>query len=101
MIYLFESGDTFSIVYDETTLTDEQLSRAIIVENLPEGEGILKRNENREFYYEPVQEPEISPEEPTETLEQKIDRLEMQIQLDNIIQFEVLATIYEELLMKG
>ncbi|UII56719.1 hypothetical protein LS684_04435 [Cytobacillus spongiae] len=44
---------------------------------------------------EPVQE------EPIETLEQKIERLEQQIQQDNLIQFEVLATIYEELLLKG
>ena len=36
-----------------------------------------------------------------ETLEQKIERLELQIQQDNLITFEVLATIYEELMKKG
>jgi hypothetical protein len=34
-----------------------------------------------------------------ETLEQKIDRLELQRQSDNLTQFDVLATIYEELLI--
>ena len=33
-----------------------------------------------------------------ETAEEKIARLEQQIQQDNLIQFEVLATIYEELM---
>lgn len=45
--------------------------------------------------------PEAEPVEPAETLEEKIDRLEKQVQEDNLMQFEVLATIYEELLMKG
>ena len=36
-----------------------------------------------------------------ESLEQKIERLERQIQQDSITNFEVLATIYEELIMKG
>ena len=36
----------------------------------------------------------------TETLEQKVERLEKQRQADNLTQFDVLATIYEELLMK-
>lgn len=38
---------------------------------------------------------------PKETLEETIARLEHQIQQDNIVTFEVLATIYEELLNKG
>jgi hypothetical protein len=33
-----------------------------------------------------------------ETTEQKIERLEQQVQQDNLILFDVLATIYEELL---
>lgn len=41
------------------------------------------------------------PVEPVETLEQKLERLERQIQQDSLLQLEVLATIYEELLMKG
>lgn len=43
----------------------------------------------------------IEPTEPTETIEEKIIRLEQQIQESNLVQLEVLATIYEELLMKG
>jgi hypothetical protein len=43
------------------------------------------------------------PPEPlnSESVEEKIERLEQQIQQDNLIQFEVLATIYEELVLKG
>ena len=39
--------------------------------------------------------------ETIETLEQKLERLEQQRQADSLVQFEVLATIYEELLMKS
>lgn len=45
--------------------------------------------------------PEPTQTEPVETLEQKLERLETQITEENLMQFEVLATIYEELLMKG
>jgi hypothetical protein len=38
---------------------------------------------------------------PQETLEQKVDRIEVQRQEDTLMQLDVLATIYEELLMKG
>lgn len=37
----------------------------------------------------------------TETLEDKITRLEQQVQMDNLVVFEVLATIYEELVTQG
>lgn len=43
-------------------------------------------------------------EEPTElrpTLEEKLARMEQQLQDQSLIQLEVLATIFEELLMKG
>lgn len=45
--------------------------------------------------------PSINPTEPHETIEQKIERLEKQVSQDNLVLFEVLATIYEELLMRG
>jgi hypothetical protein len=41
------------------------------------------------------------PQETQETLEQKVDRIELQRQDDTLMQLDVLATIYEELLMKG
>jgi len=41
------------------------------------------------------------PIEPQETLEQKVERIELQRQDDTLMQLDVLATIYEELLMKG
>lgn len=46
--------------------------------------------------------PEPTPTEPVETAEEKLERLEQQVTQDNLIQFEVLATIYEEIqLLKG
>lgn len=45
--------------------------------------------------------PEPVPTEPIETVEQKLERLELQRQSDNLTQFDVLATIYEELLLKS
>lgn len=101
MIYLFPSGNSYSIVYEGNVLTEEQKANSIKVEKLPDGEGALKRDENGTFYFEPFEIDLEESIEATETIEQKIDRLERQIQQDNIIQFEVLATIYEELLMKG
>lgn len=47
-----------------------------------------------------VTEPQ-EPVVPQETLEQKVDRIEIQRQDDTLMQLDVLATIYEELLMKG
>ncbi|MFJ7850801.1 hypothetical protein ACIQZM_18030 [Peribacillus sp. NPDC097206] len=46
---------------------------------------------------EGIQNPELGV---FESLEQKVDRLEKQVTEDNLVQFEVLATIYEELLSK-
>lgn len=48
----------------------------------------------------PVQteQPEPEPQEPVETMEQKIARLEQLVQEQNLTQMEVLATIYEEIL---
>jgi len=47
----------------------------------------------------PVQsEAPVKPLPPQETAEQKIERLEQQVQSDNLIMMEVMATIYEELL---
>lgn len=46
--------------------------------------------------------PEVNIPEPQETAVQKIERLELQVQQDNLILFDVLATIYDELLtLKG
>ena len=44
---------------------------------------------------------EVAPAEPQPTLEEKIARMEQQIEEQSLVQLEVLATIYEELLMKG
>ena len=41
------------------------------------------------------------PVEPQPTLEEKLTQMEQRIEEQSIIQLEVLATIYEELLMKG
>lgn len=49
----------------------------------------------------PVDLPEPIPIEPQPTLEEKLARMEQQLQEQALIQLEVLATIYEELLMKG
>ncbi|MCV9899820.1 hypothetical protein OKS35_06750 [Exiguobacterium sp. N5] len=40
----------------------------------------------------------IEPQMPIETMEEKITRLEQLVQEQNLVQMEVLATIYEEIL---
>lgn len=39
----------------------------------------------------------VEPQPPVETMEQKISRLEQLVQEQNLVQMEVLATIFEEL----
>lgn len=48
----------------------------------------------------PVQEdkPEPEPQEPIETIEEKVARLEQQVMNDNLIVMETLASIYEEII---
>lgn len=40
----------------------------------------------------------VNPSQPIETMEQKIARLEQQLTEQNLVQMEVLATIYEQIL---
>ena len=54
MINLFPSGDTFSIIYDTSHLTQEERDKLITIQSLPDGEGILRQSEDGSFYYEEV-----------------------------------------------
>lgn len=62
MIYVFEGG---SVVYDGSTITDEQKSKAVAVESLPVAEiiegkiAVLKANKAEErVYYEYMDKPQ-------------------------------------------
>lgn len=44
-------------------------------------------------------DPEPEPEEPYETIEEKLDRLERDFQETKLIQYDALATIFEEILL--
>lgn len=64
MIYVFEGG---SIVYDSSTISNEQRNQAVAVESLPEPEeiddkiAVLKANKaTNEVYYEYVDKPKDS-----------------------------------------
>lgn len=46
----------------------------------------------------PVQTEQPEPQEPVETMEEKIARLEQQVANDNLILMETLASIYEEII---
>ena len=45
-----------------------------------------------------IEQPQLEPQPPVETMEQKIARLEQQVQSDNLIVMETLASIYEEII---
>lgn len=50
---------------------------------------------------DPEEDVGFNEETDTKKIERKLDELKNKIDEDNIAQFEVLATIYEELIMKG
>lgn len=76
MIYIFESGDSISIVYRGDVLTEEQKARAIVVESLPEKDtpegkiAILKADKsNNDVWWEYVDKPKSE----VDLLDEKID----------------------------
>lgn len=88
-----ENGVCFSVksvageINDPNNIEIESLNNDLLYRKFENGRWSIKKV--------------TQPSEPAETLEQKVVRLEQQIQQDNLIQFEVLATIYEEILNKG
>ena len=78
MIYLFENdNNNASVVYDETTLTNDQKANGIAIESLPIAEtpegkqAVLKCNKSTgEVWYEYV-------DIPVDTIEQRIADLEI------------------------
>jgi|GEM_PF-3290553 len=97
MVWLTESGDTF-VVHNE----DPNIDGVIVIESLPEGSGILRRNNEGVFYYEKIIDPEIAPEPepvpPVETLEEKISRLFTVTEQNNLITVDAVLGVYEELI---
>ena len=75
MIYVFEGG---SIVYDGSTLNEEQKARAVAVEKLPEPKviegkvAILKVNKEEGVYYEYINKPNDPLENEIEELKQVV-----------------------------
>lgn len=58
----------------------------------------MSYNEETKQFHNPERENQETPAPKVETSEEKLDRLEKQIQEDNLLTYDVLATIYEELL---
>ena len=76
MIYVFEDG---AVVYDESTISEEEKQKAVAVEKLPEPEqiegkiAVLRANkaENR-VYYEYIDEPQNPLDNEVEQLKQVV-----------------------------
>lgn len=87
MIYIFESLDNqASIVLDETTLTEEEKTRGIALEELPtkeEKEGqiaILKADkEKNKVWYEYVEDTRVKEENEIENLKQQLAQCQQSI----------------------
>lgn len=98
MIYLFENpGNGASIVYDGSTLTEEQKARGVAVEALPEPQtptgkiAVLKvRKSTGDVWYDYVNKPQSE-------LEQQLAAL----QQENLMALEAAATLYEMLIAGG
>ena len=100
MLYLYPIGDSFSIFYNKDVLSPELQESLIEIEALPEGEGILRRSEGGEFYYEPFPEPTPEPTpEPKETIEEKLIRLEQIIEQNNLMSLDIQLGLYEQLMV--
>lgn len=69
MYYLVPTSDTFVVYYDKSFVPASLVNQVIEVETLPEGEGVLKRNANGNFYRESA---ELEEAPPTPTIEEKI-----------------------------
>lgn len=91
MFYLIPKYDTFIVYYDKKYIPENQLEVTIEVEELPEGEGILKRNANGNFYRESVESKEVTP---APTIEDRLEAIE-QTSAYTQIQVEYLATLAE------
>jgi len=96
MIFLVPSGDTFGVFYNMNDIPEHLQNTIIVVDSLPEGYGILRRDTQGNFYYEPFPDmPTVI--EPSETLEEKITRLEATIEQNNLITVDSILGVYEEL----
>lgn len=94
MIYVFEDG---AVVYDGSTISEEEKQKAVAVEKLPEPEQIegkiavlrASKAENR-VYYEYIDEPENPLENEIEQLKQRLELL--QTALDDLL-ISIIPTI--------
>lgn len=71
-------------------------------EYIENGIQVIEYTRDGESVSHVVKTPVVTePTEPVETVEEKLARMEQQLEAQSLVQLEVLATIYEELLMKG
>lgn len=104
MFYVYINEDRTCTVYMVEEYIPESLKDGIIeYPTIPQGEGILKAHEDGTLYIEtidpdpdPNTETPIKPE-PTETLEERITRLESIIEQNNLITVDAVLGVYEEL----
>lgn len=95
MIYVFEGG---SVVYDGSTITEEQKAQAVAVEVLPEPEviegkmAILKASKSEErVYYDYVDKPK----------EPEIEELKYKLAMQDAVLEDLLGNILPMLMMGG
>lgn len=89
MYYLIPTNTTFVVYYEKSFVPESLVNQVLEVETLPEGEGILKRNANGNFYRESVESKEVTP-----TIEDRLEAIE-QTSAYTQIQVEYLATLAE------
>lgn len=91
MYYLMPTNTTFVVYYEKNFVPESLVNQVLEVETLPEGEGILKRNANGDFYREAVESKEVTP---APTIEDRLETIE-QTSAYTQIQVEYLATLAE------
>lgn len=63
MIFLLPNENTFAVFYDEKFLPTPRPEGVVEVEQLPEGDGVLRINDKGELYRE-ISPPQIIPSSP-------------------------------------
>lgn len=98
MIWLYPTGDTFTIFYIKP-----ELPNLIEVSELPEGSGVLKMDSSGKLYWETPKTPVPDPRPPRpKTIEEQFAEMKQQMEVyqqQNLVLLDVNMTIYEELLL--
>lgn len=105
--YAYRNPDDSYTLFYTLEGVPEVIKKDLIEAEVPDGYGILRREEDGSFYWElpdkepeptPEPEPEPEPVPPVETIEEKINNLFNMTEQNNLITVDAVLGVYEEVL---